>query len=88
MATPHLSLNTGRRSLDLASRALPASSGLGAGLPPCCWEPSGGGCWFIKVLYADCEPFTEQFSGISGWQAWHTPSVKPLQTVNTEIVYD
>ena len=31
--------------------SLPASSGLGAGLPcpPCCWEPSGGACWFIRV---------------------------------------
>ena len=49
--------------------------------------------WWLLIhqgfpLYADCEPFTEQFSGISGWQAWHTPSVNPLQTVNTEIVYD
>ena len=30
----------------------------------------------------------QQCSGISGWQAWHTPSVKPLHTVNTGILYD
>ena len=93
MATPHLSLSTGRRSLDLANKALPASSGLGAGLPPP-WGPSGGGCWFIRFFpirsllnFSLCLS-AQQGSEISGWQAWHTPSVKPLQTVNTEILYD
>ena len=90
MATPHLSLSTGRRSLDLANKALPASSGLGAGLPPP-WGPSGGGCWFIRVfpklLTLSLRLSTQECSAISEWQVRHTLMCKTT-TVFTEILND